>query len=119
MGRLCAGLCTILLLASCSTKITIPRGASIVYENDLVGVQVPISGALARVVLTKLATTPDRAYRGEEMPLNTRKYLRIGDRTFQVQANELVLLDDWGIRIWLVSKIESDLDALLGKTPIK
>ena len=46
------------------------------------------------------------------MSLDIRKYLHVAARAFQVTDDELVLMDDWGVREWAIPGIAARLDAL-------
>jgi beta-lactamase regulating signal transducer with metallopeptidase domain len=90
-------------------------GTAIVYENVLVGSRVKVSGDLEAAVRAKLAAPPDNAEKGVQTGLDTKKYLHVGDRTFQVHGNDLVLLDDWGVSTWTLPGIERKLASVAGQ----
>lgn len=109
---------TFLFIAGCDTKLDIPKGTTVQY-NNVHNTAVTLEDALAGEIITKLNEEPDSKDKGAAMGLDTRKYLRVGRRTFQVLENRVVLIDGWGIRTWIVEDIEAKLDALIVKTPVE
>jgi len=101
----------------CSAKIKIPPGTPVQYENRFTGAMVVVENPLAGTIITRLNDEPDRATKGMAMGLDTQKYLRVGTNTFQVTGDELVLLDDWGVRTWVIRNIEMKLDVATNKAP--
>ena len=104
-------------MVGCGAAIEIPAGTSVRYENYFTKAKVVVSNPLADVIITKLSDEPDSALKSAAMGLDTRKYLYVGARTFQVNVDELVLLDDWGVRTWRIKGIEAQLEALISKSP--
>ncbi len=92
---------------------------SLAYENSVIGETVAIEGPLVDLILTKLRGTHDEAKRDVGNVPDTRKYLHVGTRTFQVLPSSLKLIDDsgnrdvWAVRFWHIDDIEATLDALL------
>jgi len=104
-------------LIGCSAKINIPPGTPVKYEGGSTGAMVVVENTLAGTIITRLNDEPDRATKGMAMLLDTLKYLRIGTSTFHVEGDELVLLDDWGVRTWVIGNIGMKLDAATKKAP--
>ncbi len=99
-------------LAGCDTGITIPAGAPVTYENHFEDRSVVVGRPLADRIVTALRGEPHSAQRNVGMGLDTRKYLRVGGKSFQVTGDELILIDDWGVRTWRIAGVEAALDAL-------
>ncbi len=108
-----------LCMIGCSSKIKVPEGTSVHYENHFVGSKVVAGKPLADEIIAKLNDEPDYAGKNVEMTLNTRKSLHVGTRIFAVTADELILIDDWGVRTWSFKGIEARLEALIAKAPNK
>ncbi len=104
-------------MIGCRTKIKVAAGTSVQYENHFMGSKVVVGNPLADVIITKLNDEPNSAQKNISMSLDTRKYLHVGTRTFQVKGHELVLLDNWGVRSWVISNIETKLEVLKNKAP--
>ena len=104
-------------MIGCGTKIEVPAGTPVRYENHFTGAKVAVANPLADVIIAELNDEPSSSEKNAGMGLDTRKYLTVGARTFQVKGDELVLLDDWGVRTWRIKDIETKLDALINKAP--
>ena len=111
---LCVIACIVLMRIGCSSKIKVPTGALVRYENHFVDAEVAVEKPLAVEIIAKLNDEPDSAYRNVAMPLDTRKYLAVGARTLQVEDNRLTLMDSWGVRTWWLEGIEARLEATIG-----
>ncbi len=112
-------LCTLGCSTKSSTKISVPAGASVQYGNYSTGTKVAVGPPLSDTLITKLNAEPDNAEKNAEMDLKTRTYLQVNGMTLQVNGNEIVLHDDWGIRTWKIKSIEAKLEALITKVPNK
>ncbi|HDZ22257.1 hypothetical protein LCGC14_0274960 [marine sediment metagenome] len=93
--------------------LEIPPNTPVRYENLAAEKTVTVEGPLADRILHRLNEGPDRAERGVAMSMDTRKYLHIEERTFQVHGSDLILMDDWGVREWVIDDIEATLEALI------
>ncbi len=101
------------------TKISVPAGASVQYGNSLTGAKVAVGAPLANALITKLNAAPDTAEKNVAIDLRTRTYLHVNGMTLQVNGNELLLHDGWGVRTWIIKGIETQLEALMTKAPDK
>jgi len=104
-----------LCMIGCSSNIKVPKGTSVTYEDRLAGAKVVVGSPLAGEIIDRLNDDPDDAEKKAGMPLDTQKYLHVGAMTLQVMADELVLIDDWGVRTWEFKGIETRLADLLPK----
>lgn len=103
-----------LCVAGCGRGIAVSAGAAVEYENHFTGSKVAVGGPLAGEIIGALGREPDRAEKNVSATLDTKKYLHVGARTFQVHGDEIILLDDWGMRTWMLRNIETRLEALTG-----
>jgi hypothetical protein len=117
--RLAIPMAVMFCMSGCSTKISVPAGASVQYENSLTGAKVAVGAPLSDALITKLNAEPDTALKNVFMGLDTRKCLHVNRMTLKVNGNELLLLDDWGVRTWKMKGIETKLEALITKAPDK
>ena len=112
-------LCTLGCSTKSSTKISVPAGASVQYGDYSTGTKVAVGPPLSNTLITKLNAEPDNAEKNAAMGLKTRTYLHVNGMTLQVNGNELLLLDGWGVRTWIIKGIETKLEALITKAPNK
>jgi len=103
-----------LCMMGCGEKIAVPAGAAVQYENHFAGSKVVVGDPLAGEIIDALGREPDRADKDVSAGLDTRKYLDVGGWGFQVHGDDIVLIDDWGVRAWTVRNIEARLEALAG-----
>jgi len=101
-------------IIGCSHRAEVPSGATVWYENELARTKVPVPQPLAGSILQRLGQEPDSAQRGTSMGLDSLRYLHVGNLTFEVVSDELILMDRWGLRIWRIKNIEARLDSLTG-----
>ena len=104
-------------MVGCGRKIKVPAGTPVQYENHFKGSKVAVGDPLAGAIIAELNGEPDSAEKNTSMSLDTRKYLHVGTKTFQVKRDEVVLVDDWGVRTWTISNIETRLEALTIEAP--
>jgi len=99
-------------LAGCGTGIAVPRDAAVRYQDRVAGTTVAVSDPLASRIRETLAGEPDSADPGKGMGLDTLHYCRVGDLIFQVMGDRLILLDDWGVRTWIIDRVGAELAEL-------
>ena len=98
---------------SCSHQIDVSDKSEVVYVNEFSNKSIEITSDLADVIRTKLSGPPQESEKGVAMGLDTRRYIRVSHLTFQVLNNDLVLMDEWGVRTWRIDKIETLLESEL------
>lgn len=107
------GLVAATWLAGCGGGgLDIPEDASIRYDDRVAGTSLPVTGPLSDLIIARIRSEPERAEEGASMGLDTREYLLVGNLTFQIEGDALVLVDDWGVRIWRLEGMGAKLDSL-------
>jgi hypothetical protein len=85
----------------------------VTYENQFERRRITVPAPLSITIRQTLSAAPDQADKDVGMGLDTRKYLHVGSHTLQVTGDDVILLDDWGVRRWSIVDIEKTLDGIL------
>ncbi|MHC4561359.1 MAG: hypothetical protein ACYS8X_01145 [Planctomycetota bacterium] len=122
MKNYAAAILMALLLVSCRGRTSVPATVSVAYEyydeGNSAWVRTPVDSPLAEEIATEVAGQPDVAEKGVGMGLDPRKYVHVSGRgRFLVVGNQLIVIDRWGTRTWIVSEIQQRLDALRETVP--
>ena len=102
---------TVIVSAVCVLSCSRTKGDSeIEYENQFEMRKVVLSGEFASVLRELLASPPNEFTEGVSIGMDTKRYLRYEDKTFQVTENQMIHLSDEGVRRWDIEGIQKLLD---------
>jgi hypothetical protein len=85
------------------------------FEDPIRTKIVRIEGPLGDRIRKVLSQSPDWYGRNHGIGLNTGKYVKIPKEpnSFVVDGDRLFLMDNYGVRVWIINGVERDLDFLL------